>query len=113
VIRIDETSLSLLALYDHAQRGDSGGTSAACREFDAEVAAHVAALPVANRNACSLCAYCFGLCLIENVSAYTFFPSLSATMMIIAGSLANSAMAATNFSIFHINLRFLPACSFC
>lgn len=50
-----------------------------------------------------------GIYLIWGVSAYTFFPDLSATtMMIIAGNMANLAIAATIFHTLYVNLRFLP-----
>jgi hypothetical protein len=46
----------------------------------------------------------FGIC------AYTFFPDLSATtMMVIAGNMANLAIAATIFHTLYVNRRFLPA----
>lgn len=51
-----------------------------------------------------------GIYIIWGVSAYTFFPKLSATtMMIIAGNMANLAIAATMFHTLYVNRRFLPA----
>ena len=41
--------------------------------------------------------------------AYTFFPKMTATtMMIIAGSMANLALAAAMFHTLYVNVRFLP-----
>jgi predicted Na+-dependent transporter len=43
------------------------------------------------------------------VWAYTFFPRMTATtMMIIAGSMANLALAAAMFHTAYVNTRFLP-----
>lgn len=51
-----------------------------------------------------------GMFLIFGVSAFTFFPALSATdMMKIAGNMATLAVAATIFHTLYVNLRFLPA----
>src|SRR5439155_2583988 len=43
------------------------------------------------------------------ISAFTFFPNLSgSTMMVIAGNVANMAIAATIFQTLYVNRRFLP-----
>lgn len=47
---------------------------------------------------------------VWGVSAFALFPNLSATtMMVIAGNLANLAIAATIFHTLYVNRRFLPA----
>jgi hypothetical protein len=51
-----------------------------------------------------------GVFILFGISAFTFFPNLSATsMMIIAGSMANLAISASIFHTLYVNLRFLPA----
>lgn len=46
---------------------------------------------------------------LAGIAAFTFFPTLSATtMMVIAGNMANLAIAATIFHTLYVNLRFLP-----
>lgn len=50
-----------------------------------------------------------GAYVLFGVCAYAFFPDLSATsMMVIAGNMANLAIAATIFHTLYVNRRFLP-----
>ena len=50
-----------------------------------------------------------GLYVAFGIWAYTFFPKMTATtMMIIAGSMANLALAAAMFHTLYVNVRFLP-----
>jgi len=51
-----------------------------------------------------------GVYVAWGISAFAFFPKLSATnMMVIAGNMANLAIAATIFHTLYVNRRFLPA----
>lgn len=51
-----------------------------------------------------------GAYVLFGVAAYTFFPNLSATtMMVIAGNMANLSITATIFHTLYVNRRFLPA----
>lgn len=50
-----------------------------------------------------------GAYVLWGVSAYTFFPNLSASsMMVIAGNMANLSITATIFHTLYVNRRFLP-----
>jgi len=50
-----------------------------------------------------------GAYVVWGIAAYTFFPHLSgSSMMVIAGNMANLAIAATIFHTLYVNRRFLP-----